>query len=217
MHKLVRVFLLVALCILLPLRPAQAAVVTVDVTIKSVDAKARGITVVYETTLGQKTIELDVSRKAEITVNGKEGTLDSLGEGLKAKVSYDKDLVVVTKLEATGVVVKRKALELVEVSELNPGISPCFTNDGLTVCWERTGVIWTAHRPDAESYFSEKKELFAGRHPTMTSDGLEMIFWGREIKVKGCAWRRGRTPNSRSSVQSLSRNWPTSLSRRTRL
>jgi hypothetical protein len=36
----------------------------------------------------------------------------------------------------------------------------------------------TAHRPDADSYFSEKKELFAGRHPTMTSDGLEMVFLG---------------------------------------
>ena len=62
----------------------QAAVVTVDVTIKSVNPQSRGITVVYKTDLGEKSIDLDVSRKAEITVYGKEGTLDSLGEGLKA-------------------------------------------------------------------------------------------------------------------------------------
>jgi hypothetical protein len=116
---------------------------------------------------------------------------------LKAKVSYDKELAVVTKLEATGVVVKRKAPELVEVSELNPGISPCFTNDGLTVCWERTGVLWTAHRPDAESYFADKKELFAGRHPTMTSDGLEMIFLSMGDKGEGlCVAKRESTQQS---------------------
>ena len=33
---------------------AQAAVVEVDVTVKSVDAKARGITVIHETKLGTK-------------------------------------------------------------------------------------------------------------------------------------------------------------------
>ena len=80
----------------------QAAVVEVEVTLKSVDVKARGITVVYETKLGQKTIELDVSRKAEIAVNGKEGSLDSLKPGQKAKVTYEKELQVVTKIDAEG-------------------------------------------------------------------------------------------------------------------
>jgi hypothetical protein len=163
--------------------PAQAAIVEVDVTIKSVDVKARGITVVYETKLGQKTIDLDVSRKAEITVNGKEGTLDSLGEGLKAKVSYDKDLAVVTKLEATGVVVKRKAPELVQVSELNDEEDnewPSLTEDGLTVYWARNrSTIWTAHRDDPQSLFTDKKQqLFPGQMPTISSDGLELIFAG---------------------------------------
>jgi hypothetical protein len=81
---------------------AQAAAVTVDVTIKSVNPQSRGITVVYKTELGEKTIELDVSRKAEITVNGEDGTLDSLGPGLKGKVTFDRDLAVVTKIEAKG-------------------------------------------------------------------------------------------------------------------
>lgn len=157
---------------------APAAVVTVDVTIKAVNSQARGITVFYKTELGEKNIELDVSRKAEVTVNEKEVTLDSLGPGLKAKVSYDKELAIVTKIEATGVVVKRKPPELVEVSELNPGMYPWLSEDGLTVFWERNFAIWTAHRANVESYFSEKKELFPGRQPTLTADGLEMIFLG---------------------------------------
>ena len=70
----------------------EAAVVEVDVTIKAVNPQARGITVVYKTDLGEKTIELDVSRKAEITLNGNSDSLASLGPGLKAKVSYDKEL-----------------------------------------------------------------------------------------------------------------------------
>jgi hypothetical protein len=56
--------------VLLVCHAAHAAIAEVDVTIKTVDVKARGISVVYKTTLGQKTIDLDVSRKAEITVNG---------------------------------------------------------------------------------------------------------------------------------------------------
>ena len=64
---------------------AMTATVDVNVTIKVVDAKSRGITVTYETKLGKKSIDLDVSRKAEITINGEAGTLDALRPGQKAK------------------------------------------------------------------------------------------------------------------------------------
>ena len=74
-----------------------AAVVTVEVTIKAINPQTRGITVVYETDLGEATIELDVSKKARITHNADEVTL----AGQRVKVSYDKDLAVVTKIEAT--------------------------------------------------------------------------------------------------------------------
>lgn len=158
------------------------AAVTVDVTIKAVNPQARGITVVYKTELGEKTIELDVSRKAEITVNEKEGTLDSLCAGLKAKVVYDKDLAVVTKIEASGAVVKQKRPELVVVSELNGDAwnsIGCFSQDGLTVYWVQSNkkkfTIWTAHRDDAQSLFVNKKELLPGSTPTVSADGLEMI------------------------------------------
>ena len=164
----------------------QAAVVEVEVTIKSVNPQARGISVVYETNLGQKTIELDVSRKAEITVNGKEGGLDSLKPGQKAKITYEKELQVVTKIEATG---QAKAAaeepELAEVSELNDegNIShPWPSRDGLTIYWTRgvggKGTVWTAHRDDPQATFKDKRSLFNGRCPTVSSDGLEMIFLG---------------------------------------
>lgn len=81
---------------------ALAETVEVAVTVKSVDVKARAITVVYETKSGEKSIDLDVSRKAEITVNGKAGMLDSVKIGQKAKVVYEKELQVVTKIDATG-------------------------------------------------------------------------------------------------------------------
>jgi hypothetical protein len=162
--------------------PVHAAVVTVDVTTKAVNPQARGITVVYRTELGEKTIELDVSRKAEITVNGKEGTLDSLGPGLKAKVSYDRELAIVTKIAATGTASERKSPELVEASELSPGWYPWVSEDGLTVYWERERTIWTASRKDAQSYFESQKPLFKGRCPTISSDGLEMVFlWERTL------------------------------------
>jgi hypothetical protein len=93
-----------------------AAVVTVEVTIKAINPQTRGITVVYETELGETTIELDVSRKAKITVNAEDGTL----AGQKAKVSYDKDLAVVTKIETTGERVAKRAetASAVSINEL---------------------------------------------------------------------------------------------------
>ena len=87
---------------LLLVSSAQAAVVEVDVTIKSVNAKARGITATYETKLGQKSIDLDVSRKAEITVNGKSGTLASSDRARRPRSLTRKNLQVVTKIIATG-------------------------------------------------------------------------------------------------------------------
>ena len=103
MHKLISVLGSVVLCGLLVCQSAQgAALVEVEVRIKSVDLQSRQITVAYKTTSGPKTIDLDVSRKAEITINGDSGTLESVRPGQKAKTSYDKELLVVTKINATG-------------------------------------------------------------------------------------------------------------------
>ena len=88
----------VVLCGLLVCQSAQGAAVEVEVTIKSVDLQSRQITVAYQTKNGQKTIDLDVSRKAEITANGKTVSLDALKPGDQAKVTFEKDVQIVTKI-----------------------------------------------------------------------------------------------------------------------
>ncbi len=179
------VFVLLLIC-----QIAKAAVVEVDVTIKTVDVKARGITVTYETKLGQKSIDLDVSRKAEIMVNGKPGKLDAVRPGQKAKVSFEKELQIVTKITATGAnkATNGKDPELIECSELNDlgdNDHPWLSQDGLTIYWDREVVedkdsvknsIWTARRDNLQSMFTDKKSLFPGGCPTVSADGLEMVF-----------------------------------------
>jgi hypothetical protein len=101
----------------------RAAVVTVDVTIKAVNPQSRGIAVIYTAGAEEKAIELDVSRKAEIIVNEKEGTLTSLGPGMKAKVSYDKELAVVTKIEAVGTMVAHEVCRFtLQISEVGDAV-----------------------------------------------------------------------------------------------
>lgn len=165
-----------------------AKAVEVDVTVKSVDTKTRSITVVYQTELGNKSIDLDVGRKAEITLNDKFATLESLGGGLKAKVAYNKELMVVTKIVATGTPIVVKKPELVELSELNDETNNdhvWVSADGLTIYWDRTsgkkGSVWMAHRDKPESSFSGAKMLFSGKCPTVSQDGLEMILVGDRI------------------------------------
>lgn len=180
---------------LLTVQCAVAAVVEVDVTIKSVDAKGRSIAVVYKTELGNKTIDLDVSRKAGISLNDKPDTLESLGGGLKAKVSYDKELLVVTRIVATGTPTIVKQPELVELSELSDDTNndhAWLSADGLTIYWDRTsgkkGNIWTAHRDKPELPFGATKMLFSGKCPTVTQDDLQMILVGdRTDGEKGMA------------------------------
>ena len=42
--------------------------------------------------------------------------------------------------------------------------------------WEDKATIWTAHRADSDSYFTDKKKLFHRRHPALSADGLEIVF-----------------------------------------
>jgi hypothetical protein len=98
-----RSFLPIGLLTFLFCQTALAAVVDVDVTIKSVDATARTISVTYEVNSVDNTIDLDVSRKAEIMLNGKATTLNSIKPTQKATISYEKEFQIVTKIEATGI------------------------------------------------------------------------------------------------------------------
>lgn len=75
---------------------SQAAVVTIEGTIKAVDAAKRTITV--ETGAEVKT--LDVSSKAKIAIEGKDAAVDSLRPGQKVKLSYHDELEVVLSIKA---------------------------------------------------------------------------------------------------------------------
>lgn len=75
---------------------ALAGEVVVDGTVKSVDAQGRVLTIETK----RKTLELDVSRKATITIGGKERLLEDLKPGQAVTISYESSLEVVTKIEA---------------------------------------------------------------------------------------------------------------------
>jgi hypothetical protein len=166
--------LLAALSVLLIAQTALAQTTTVDVTIQAVKPEAKEITVGYKTNLGEKSISLDVSRKAEITLNGKEDNLDALGPGLKATIEYHKELEIVTKIVAAGELLA--APELVEVSELGDARFPWLSEDGLTIYFERNNEsIWTARRNDPQSLFQDVTLLCGGKQPTLSGDGLEMM------------------------------------------
>ena len=102
MYKLMPVLGSIVLCGLLLFQEGRTAVVEVDVTIKSVNPQSRQITVNYDVGSGRKGKQLDVSRRAEITANGRPGSLDTLMPGQQAKITYEKELQIVTKIKATG-------------------------------------------------------------------------------------------------------------------
>lgn len=165
----------------------QAAVVTIDGTIKSVDAKKRTITMQTKT----KTLEFDVSRKAKINVKSKAAKLDSLKPGQKVKISYHEDLEIVLKIDALSL--KEKQPELVVLNELDKEgaeNNPWLTSDGLTIYWtveiapEQTRWVWTARRKDADSLFENPIRLIPAQDFTISDDELEMIiFQNKELYI----------------------------------
>jgi len=92
-------FSVVLWCVLL-LGAAHAEVITIEGTVKSVDAAKRTITV--ETEGEEKT--LDVSSKAKISVEENDTKLDSLKPDQKVKLSYHDELEIVLKIEGIPVV-----------------------------------------------------------------------------------------------------------------
>lgn len=75
---------------------ALAEEVVVDGTVKSVDAQGRVLTIETK----RKTLELDVSRKATITIGDKDKSLEDLKPGQAVTISYESSLEVITKIEA---------------------------------------------------------------------------------------------------------------------
>ena len=189
---------------------------TIQATVKSVDVSSKSITVERN----GKEIKLDVSRKAVISANGSMATLDQLGTGQTVAIEYESQFEIVTKITATGEAEESPARELLVLSEINgdgPALDPWISHDGLTIYWSSEGGIWTAKRKDSQSFFENKKRLMAGRHATVSGDGLQMILlskrtdgqkgetlWVSTRRTENDAFRRPseiREPKSQSLVK----------------
>ena len=164
---------------------------TVSGSIRSVDPQGRTLTIRTKDGPGKGGLELEVSRKAKITVDGTEATLADLRVGQEAVVTYEATLAVATEVKATGA--GEPAPEIVNVAEINtknkenyPWLSP----DGLTIYWVAEppgaveGEVWTARRKDAGSLFAEKRLVGHGRHVTVSADGLTMFLVARRADGK---------------------------------
>ncbi|HAH46876.1 MAG TPA: hypothetical protein DCM07_18900 [Planctomycetaceae bacterium] len=155
----------------------QAEVVSIEATVKSIDAKAHTITVQRK----DKTTELDVSRKAKITLLDKDATLESLKAGQEVTLTFHTELEIVLKIEASKEPEKSEVLNLSEFNTSETDMTPWLSSDGLTIYWSAGTFpsdwwIWTASRKDASSLFKDKKRLFRGHSPVVSHDGLELIF-----------------------------------------
>jgi hypothetical protein len=173
----------------LGMNATYADVVTIDGTVKAVDAKTRTITV--ET--GSKTLTLDVSSKAKISVEGKEASLDTLKPGETVKLSYHDKLEVVLKIAVAsnrqGQPHSPSALEATPLDELNfpavNDVNPSLTSDGLQIFWQTPGEdvaakeqwIYSARRKDPASRFTDKAKLFRGFNPVISAYGLHLHFY----------------------------------------
>ena len=91
---------LIACIITFWLTSAEAAVVTIEGTITSIDAARRSIIVDAD---GEQKM-LDVSRKVKVSVSGKTAGLDTLSSGQQVKLSYHDDLEIVLKIDVVGTV-----------------------------------------------------------------------------------------------------------------
>ncbi len=114
--------------VLLMASASRADVITIDGMVKSVDAKKRTISV--ET--GSKSLTLDVSSKAKISVDGKDAGLELLKAGQKVSLSYHDKLEVVLKIEAEAPGASRSSDAVERDMKL-------LTGDWLTIVEERNG------------------------------------------------------------------------------
>ncbi len=162
--------------------------VTMKVTLDSITSDAHAIAVSYAAGGKTRHLTLDVSRKATILSDGSPVSLASLRPDQTVLLEYIARWDVVTKIVATGTGFGPQ--ELVQIPEVGSPASFCLSENGLTIYFEKRisvkeSVICTAHRPDVDSLFSGQRTLFAGRQPTITEDGLEMVFVGERLTCSG--------------------------------
>jgi hypothetical protein len=139
-HRLFALSPLVTLVALLTAHAFGADVASVQCTIKSVDPTTRSVTVAYTVGTAEKSITLDVSRNANITIKGQEATLDALTAGDKATVEYNKELAIVTKIEAAGELLDGwRFIDLEGKGTCDADTALIVTRDGTLICTQETG------------------------------------------------------------------------------
>lgn len=118
-----------------------ADVASVQCTIKSIDPTTRSVTVAYMVGTAEKSITLDVSRKAEITLNGEMSDLESLASGLTATVEYNQELEIVTKLAAVGQLPNGwRFIPSEGMGVCDPDGALIVTKDDMLICKSNTGA-----------------------------------------------------------------------------
>jgi hypothetical protein len=165
---------------------AIAADRRIEGTVKAVDAEKSTVTITTKSAATAKDETLDVVKKAKVTVNDQPAVLKDVRRGQKAVATFNTELEVVTKLDATGEGRTPMVPETVVLNELpDPdGLrsGPWPSADGLTLYWyTRPGAgggqswIWSARRGSKDGRFEDAKRLVPGTDMTVSADGLEMI------------------------------------------
>jgi hypothetical protein len=182
------------LCILLCGR-AHAEVIDLEGTVKAVDVDARTVTIERKTPSGTRTLTLEVAKKA--------GDVSDLKPGSPISFSYDPDLEIVTKIGGGDHEGDEKRPPQVRTVEEIPGAYASVTEDGLQVVYEANnsfaqgGEIWEASRVTGSDPFIGRKQILVGRHPSISGDGLEVVFIrkraDRDEWVLNTAARKDRT------------------------
>tara|TARA_R110002111_G_scaffold18931_1_gene46189 strand:- start:39343 stop:40446 length:1104 start_codon:yes stop_codon:yes gene_type:complete len=185
-------FLFFALFSMFVISKAQAEVVTIEGMIKSIDESGRKITVERK---GKET-DFDLSKNIDTS---------SFKTGQRVNLKFHFDLEIVIKIDpisspSTVESAKPLQLEVLNLDELNSienDSSLSISSDGLEIFWVHGNVenkmhIWSARRKNAESLFTDKKLLFSGHSPTLSADGLEMLFRNADSETISLTTRKSQ-------------------------
>lgn len=191
-------YLIVILFLLLSSTQAHAGVINLEGKVKSVDLQNN----VIEVQLASKSIKLDISKNAKISLDGKPSDLRSIKTGQAIELEVHDGLEIVVKIEASnksdGAVPSVAALN--ELNRDSPNFAPWISADGLTIFWTRQESIWTAERKNADEPFKNQRRLFDGVMPSVTADGLYMVLC-RPVKIGNRNLGRKIFSSSRKSTQ----------------
>lgn len=119
--------------------PVWGDVITIEGVIKSVDGKDRSITVTKTTKGKTKDIDLEVDKKAKISLEGKGVDFSSLRPGQKASITFESELAVVTRIE-----VGESGSSATANQEISERRLEGHTRPVLTVSYSPTGKVFAS-------------------------------------------------------------------------